>query len=116
MSAISIAPNPSRVRVTLGGIVLAESDAALRLVEGRSSPVLYIPRADVRWELFTRTATRTHCPHKGDASYYAVTVDGTLRPDVVWSYEDPKAEVAAIKDHLAFYPSRVDAIEEVARG
>lgn len=115
MSAIAITPNPNRVRVRLGGTVIAESDAALSLVEGRSAPVLYIPRGDARWDLFAKTATRTRCPYKGEASYYGVTVEGRTVPDVVWSYEDPIPTVAAIKDHLAFYPNRVDAIEEVPK-
>ncbi|MBX9931384.1 MAG: DUF427 domain-containing protein [Methylobacterium sp.] len=116
MSAITITPSPNRVTVRLGGTIIAETDAALSLVEGRSPPVLYIPRSDARWEHFTKTATRTSCPFKGEASYYAVSVNGRTKPDVVWSYEDPIPAVAAIKDHLAFYPSRVDGIEEVARG
>lgn len=115
MSAIVITPNLNRVRVRLNGVVVAESDAALNLVEGRSSPVLYIPRSDARWDLFTKTATRSHCPHKGEASYYSLTADGTTKADAVWSYEDPLPTVAAIKDHLAFYPTRVDAIEEIPR-
>lgn len=115
MSAIVLTPNPSRIRVRLNGVVIAESDSALRLIEGRAGPVHYIPRGDARWDLFTKTATHSHCPHKGEASYYSVTVEGTTRPDVVWSYEDPLPNVAAIKDHLAFYPNRVDAIEEVSK-
>ena len=112
MSAIAITPNPNRVTVRLNGVVVAESDAALRLTEGRAGPVHYIPRADARWHLFTKTATRSHCPHKGAASYYSLTVEGTTKADAVWSYEDPLPNVAAIRDHLTFYPNRVDAIEE----
>lgn len=115
MSAIAITPNPNRVRVSLNGVVVAESDAALSLVEGRSSPVLYIPRTDARWDLFTKTATRSHCPYKGEASYYSLSAGGTTKADAVWSYEDPLPTVAAIKDHLAFYPNRVDAIEEIPK-
>lgn len=114
-SHITIAPSLNRVRVRLAGTVIAGSDGALVLTEGRSGPVLYVPRTDVRWELFGKSARRSHCPYKGDASYYDVTVDGTTKANVVWSYETPLADVAAIKDHLAFYPDKVDGIEELPK-
>lgn len=108
---IAIAPQPGRVRVLLAGVAVAESAAALRLQEAQYPAVLYIPRADIRTEAFARSARTSHCPYKGDASYYDLVVDGTRRPDAVWSYEDPYPAVAAIKDHVAFYLDRVDAIE-----
>ncbi|GJE17691.1 DUF427 domain-containing protein [Methylobacterium marchantiae] len=108
---ITIEKTGRHVRVVLAGVTIAESDDALSLKEGASGPVLYIPRADARWEHFTKTTRSSHCPHKGDASYYTVTVGDVSRPDSVWSYETPFAAVAAIKDHLAFYPNKVDAIE-----
>lgn len=110
---ITIARNPKRVRVRLGGAIVAESDAALTLREGRYEPVFYLPRADARWDLFTPSARRSHCPYKGDASYYDLAVGSANRPNAVWCYEDPFPAVAAIKDHLAFYPDKVDVIEEV---
>lgn len=109
---ITIAPHPGRVRVRLGGIVIAETGSALTLKEGRYPPVLYIPRADARMEHFRPSARRTHCPYKGDAAYFSLQVGDVVRPDAVWSYEDPFPAVAAITGHLAFYPDRVDAIEE----
>ena len=63
---------------------------------------------------FERTTHATHCPYKGDAAYYSLHVDGRASQNAVWTYEAPFAAVAEIKDHLAFYPSRVDRIEEVA--
>jgi uncharacterized protein (DUF427 family) len=63
--------------------------------------------------LFERTSHRTHCPFKSDASYYSLKVDGRTAENAVWTYEDPFPAVAAIKDHLAFYPERVDRIEEL---
>ena len=108
---ITIARTGRRVRVVLAGVTIAESDAALSLKEGGSGPVLYIPRADARWEHFSKTARSSHCPHKGDASYYTLTVGDVSRTDAVWSYEDPFPAVGEIKDHLAFYPDKVDAIE-----
>ena len=110
--SITITPNPHRIRVMLGGTIVAETTRALTLREGAMPPVLYIPREDAEMDLFARTAHRTHCPHKGDASYFSLTAGGVERANAVWSYETPFPAVAAIKDHLAFYPSKVDAIEE----
>ncbi|MFE1599158.1 DUF427 domain-containing protein [Methylobacterium sp. ID0610] len=109
---ITITPNPHRIRVVLGGVIVAETTRALTLKEAGLPPVQYIPRADAEWDLFEKTNHTTHCPYKGDASYYALTAGGVERANAVWSYEDPYPAVAAIKDHLAFYPNKVDAIEE----
>ena len=107
---IEIKPEQGRVRVTLRGEVIADTADALALKEGSYPVVYYIPRKDVKMDRLARTAHSTHCPHKGDASYFSIK-DG---PDnAVWSYEQPKDQVAAIKGHVAFYPSKVDAIEKV---
>lgn len=113
---VEIGPSRARVRVTWRGEVIAESARAIEMREGQSksriSPVVYyLPREDVRMERFARTTHSTHCPFKGDASYYSLK-DGP--ENAAWSYENPYDEMAAIKDHLAFYPDRVDAIEAVA--
>lgn len=109
---ITITPHPKRVRVVVGGTVVAETTQALALKEASYPTVLYIPREDTNWELFAQNPRSTHCPYKGDARYYDLTVDGTTKPAAVWSYEAPFPVVTAIKDHLAFYPDKVDAIEE----
>jgi uncharacterized protein (DUF427 family) len=108
---ITIAPHPKRVTVRLNGQTVAESTRALLLREGSLRPVLYIPREDAHMAHFARTETTTHCPFKGDANYYSLAVDGATAPDAVWTYESPKPDVAAIKDHLAFYPNMVEIIE-----
>jgi len=110
---ITITPNPARVRVTLGGAVIADSARAVRLQEAAYPPVFYIPRDDANMALLTRTTQSTHCPYKGDASYYTIEAGGHTAKDAVWSYEAPFPAVAEIAGHLAFYPNRVDAIEEV---
>jgi uncharacterized protein (DUF427 family) len=112
MAEITVTPNPHRVRVMLGGFIVAETTRSLALREGSRPPVLYIPREDARMDLLDRTATRTTCPHKGEASYFRATAGGLERNDAAWSYETPKAGLEAIAGHLAFYPERVDAIEE----
>ena len=109
---ITVTPNPHRVRVVVGGVIVAETTNALTLKEANYPPVQYIPRADVQMDLFAPTARRTHCPYKGDASYFTITAGGLEQRDGAWSYETPRAEVAAIAGHLAFYGNKVDAIEE----
>jgi uncharacterized protein (DUF427 family) len=109
---IAITPNAKRVRVTLGGQVIAESTHALRLQEASYPLVFYIPRADARMDLFTKTSNASHCPYKGDASYYSVAAGGKTAENAVWSYETPFPAMAEIKEYLAFYPNRVEAIEE----
>ncbi|MDB4971126.1 MAG: hypothetical protein JWN44_6815 [Myxococcales bacterium] len=113
---ISVAPHPSRVVVTVGGRVVADTRAALALRESSYPAVLYIPRSDVDMSLLQRTDHGTYCPYKGDCSYYSVPAGGERATNAVWTYESPFAAVAAIKDHLAFYPNRVDSIEERPAG
>jgi uncharacterized protein (DUF427 family) len=110
---ITITPNPNRIRVVLGGFIVAETTKALTLKEANFPPVQYIPREDVQMDLLDRTDRTSHCPYKGDASYYTVTAGGLVRDNGVWTYEHPKAAVSAIAGHLAFYPDKVDAIEEL---
>jgi uncharacterized protein (DUF427 family) len=107
---ITITPTAGRVVVTAGGKVVADSRNALTLQESTYPAVQYIPLADVDADLLERTATATYCPFKGDASYYSITADGAAAVDAVWEYREPHAAVAQIKDHVAFYPDRVDAI------
>ncbi|WP_044559936.1 DUF427 domain-containing protein [Azospirillum sp. B4] len=108
---ITVTPTPARVVVTVAGQVIADTTRALTLREASYPPVQYIPRRDVDMAALTRSDTRSHCPYKGDASYFSVPAGGARSVDAVWSYEQPHDAVAAIRDHLAFYPNRVDAIE-----
>jgi uncharacterized protein (DUF427 family) len=109
---ISIERNPRRVVVTLGDKVIADTTDALTLREASNPAVQYIPRKDVDMAALERSETESHCPFKGDASYYSIPAGGARSVDAIWTYEMPYDAVAAIKDHLAFYPDRVDAIEE----
>ena len=113
---ITIAPAPGRVVVRLGGKVIADTKRALNLREASYPGVKYIPRQDVDMSLLERTDHATYCPYKGDASYFSLPIGGERSRNAVWSYEQPYAAVAEIRDHLAFYPDRVDAIEEIAPG
>ena len=110
---ITITPNPKRLRVTFNGQVVAETSRALTLQEASYPAVQYIPREDADPALLKRTERRTHCPYKGDASYYSIEACGRRAENAIWSYEAPFPAMAAIAGHLAFYPDRVDRIEEV---
>jgi uncharacterized protein (DUF427 family) len=112
---IKIEPNPKRVRVLFNGRVVAQTDRALILREANYPPVQYIPREDADLSLLERTTQKSHCPYKSDAAYYTIRAGGLTAENAVWTYENPFPAVAAIKGHLAFYPNRVDAIEEVPR-
>ncbi|HEX4533780.1 MAG TPA: DUF427 domain-containing protein [Rhizomicrobium sp.] len=109
---ITIAKNAKHVVVKLGGKTLADTHAAFALKEASYPVVQYIPRGDVDMSLLERTNHSTHCPYKGDASYYSIPSAGDRAKNAVWTYENPHPAVAEIKDHLAFYPDRVDSIEE----
>jgi uncharacterized protein (DUF427 family) len=109
---ISIEPNPARVTVSIAGRIVADTRSALTLREASYGPVQYIPRKDVDMTLLERTDHRTYCPYKGDCAYYSIPVGAERSMNAVWTYEAPYAAVAAIKDHVAFYPNRVDAIVE----
>jgi uncharacterized protein (DUF427 family) len=108
---ISVERNSGRVVVTVGGKVIADTRDALTLHEAHYPAVQYIPRKDVDMAQLVRTDRITYCPYKGDASYFSIPVGGERSIDAVWTYETPYPAVADIKDHLAFYPDRVDAIE-----
>ncbi len=107
---MKIGPAGVRVRITFNGEVIADSRDALRLEEGKYAPVYYVPRKDVKMERLIRTSHTSHCPHKGDATYYSICNGQTAR-NAVWSYEQPIEAVAAIREHLAFYPDKVDSID-----
>lgn len=94
----------------VGDRVIADTISALRLSEASYPPVYYIRRADAQMLLLVRSDHHTYCPYKGECSYFSLRVGGAKGRDAVWSYEQPYPAVAAIKDHLAFYPDRV-AIE-----
>lgn len=100
---ITVERGSQRVRVVHQGQVLAESTRPLVLKETGCPVRYYLPPEDVRTELLTPSNTTTHCPFKGDASYWSLPG----APDLVWAYPDPKDDVAAIKDHLCFYDTQV---------
>ena len=109
---ITIERNASHVVVKVAGRIVANTRDALTLREASCPPVQYIPRKDVDVTLFERTDFATYCPYKGDCAYYSIPAGGERSVNAAWTYEAPYAAVAAIRYYLAFYPDRVDAIEE----
>ncbi|WP_412563496.1 DUF427 domain-containing protein [Thalassobius sp. MITS945101] len=99
--------------VRAGGAVLGESQNALELVEGSYEPVIYFPREDIAMAFLDESDHRSNCPHKGEASYFSIVTKSTTLENAVWSYEDPKEDVARIKGYLAFYVSDKLAVERV---
>ena len=105
-----IAPCARRVRVEIAGTVLAESEAALRVLETSHPPAVYLPPEAVRMDLLRPSVARaTMCEFKGVARYLDAVLDGRRVRAAAWSYPDPTAAYAALRDHVAFYPGRVDA-------
>ena len=111
-AGITIAPNPNRVIVRVGGAIVADTTRALVMRAPGTPDQPYIPREDVDMTRLVRTDLVTHCPYKGDAAYWSIRSGPRTVENAVWSYEAPYDEMAPIKGYLAFYPDRVDAIEE----
>jgi uncharacterized protein (DUF427 family) len=107
---ITLTPTEGRVVVTVGGKTIADSREALTLQEAEYPAVQYIPRKDVDMSLLEPTDNYSYCVFKGDCSYYSIPAGGEKSVNAVWSYEAAHGAVTDITGHVAFYPSRVDAI------
>ena len=108
---ITITPHPRQVRVRFQDHVIAASDGVLALKEADYPLVFYFPRADVETGFISKTARQTHCPYKGDASYFTFYMNGDMLENAVWSYETPYPAMEAIKEMLAFYPDKFEIYE-----
>jgi uncharacterized protein (DUF427 family) len=111
-AGITVAPNPNRVIVRVGGAIVADTMRALVMRAPGTPDQQYIPRDDVDMTRLVRTDLITHCPYKGDASYWSIQNGPRSVENAVWSYETPHDDMAPISGYLAFYTDRVDAIEE----
>ena len=108
---IAITPARERVTVTVAGLPIADTREALTLKEAAYPPVHYIPRKDVDMRQLRRTSHQTYCPYKGECAYYSIPAGGERSVNAVWTYDAPYAAVSEIREYLAFYPDRVDAIQ-----
>jgi uncharacterized protein (DUF427 family) len=98
-----------RIRVIFNGVVIADSTNALRVLETSHPPSYYIPQQDIKMEFFKALARKTFCEYKGTASYWTITVNGKEAVSAAWSYPSPDKGYETLKDHLAFYPSKLEA-------
>jgi uncharacterized protein (DUF427 family) len=108
---ITVTPARERIIVKVAARRIADTREALILKEAAYSPVHYIPRKDVDMTQLQRTSHQTYCPYKGECAYYSIPVGGERSVNSVWTYEAPYAAVSAIREYMAFYPDRVDAIQ-----
>jgi uncharacterized protein (DUF427 family) len=108
---ISIVANPMRLRARFGDHVIADTSQALTLDEAGCPPRHYFPREDISMSYFGRTDKVTHCPYKGDASYYTLVMDGRILENVAWSYETPYPAMELIAGKLAFYTDKIEVYE-----
>jgi uncharacterized protein (DUF427 family) len=100
---------PERIRIVFNGVAIADTTNALRVLETSHPPSYYIPQADILMAHFALMPRyQTYCEFKGAASYWTLSVGERTSPNVAWSYANPNAGYEAIRDHLAFYASRVD--------
>jgi uncharacterized protein (DUF427 family) len=105
-----LVPCERRVRVEHGGVVVADSERALRVLETASPPTIYVPAADVKTGLLEHAPHKqTFCGWKGEASYFHLRGEEGVAEHAVWTYREPKEPYGALRDHYAFYAGRVDA-------
>ncbi len=110
---ITITKAPGKWVVRAAGAVIGESSSALTLQEGKYPEVVYFPREDIEMAFLDSTDKSTHCPHKGDASYFTIAAKSGPLENTAWSYEAPREDVARIKDHLAFSTGEKVTVEQV---
>jgi uncharacterized protein (DUF427 family) len=104
-----IEPVPDRIRVVVGGVELASSTAALRVLETAGAPVYYVPPADVRTDLLAPSRHVTACEWKGEARYRSIVLpSGRIVPNAAWSYDEPLPGYERIAGYFAFYAWAVD--------
>ncbi|MBC8240656.1 MAG: DUF427 domain-containing protein [Alphaproteobacteria bacterium] len=97
------------LRGEIGGEAVVDSRNAVALFETRYSPVYYFPKEDVSMNLLTPTEHRTHCPFKGDATYWTLSIGGRVLENIAWSYESPYPDASEIAGYIAFYVNKFDA-------
>jgi uncharacterized protein (DUF427 family) len=107
---ISIVPTAAHVEVRFGGRLLATTHRAMKLDETGLPSRYYLPPDDVQTDLLRPTTFHTHCPFKGEASYWSLDIDGEIHDGIVWSYEAPTAQAAEVRGMMSFYPDRTEVI------
>lgn len=113
MTTIKIRKAEGTWTVRAGGAILVESRDALVLSEDGHPDIIYFPRGDIAMAFLDESDHTTHCPHKGDASYYSIVTKSQTLQNAAWSYEDPKPDVERIKGHIAFYANENVTVERI---
>jgi uncharacterized protein (DUF427 family) len=105
---ITLAPEPARIQVLFKGTLVADTFRAIRLLEASYPACFYVPRADCKMEYFIETEHQTKCPFKGTARYWTLSTKDGEAENAVWGYDAPFDQMAAIDQHVAFYPDKVE--------
>jgi uncharacterized protein (DUF427 family) len=108
---IDFHPEKGSVKVIVDGTVIADTNRAMVMMETGIPPVCYVPPEDIAQEYLTKTDHSTHCPFKGDASYWTINVGDRELQNAIWAYESPIEAATPIKGHMAFYANLVDTYE-----
>jgi len=110
-----IVADTREVIVKLGTTIVASTRHALRVLETASPPTFYLPTADIDMRLIEPAPGSSHCEWKGEARYFSVKGEHELLTAVGWSYPEPHPEYAALRDHLSFYPARIECTVNAQR-
>ncbi len=110
-----IALDPRRVQVSSGGVVIADSQNSIRVLETASPPVFYIPMSDVRREFLGPSPTSTLCEWKGRAAYWSVKVNGRTIDDAAWGYPEPFEGFESMSNYVSFYPAKLECLVDGER-
>jgi len=113
MTTMTIRKAEGTWTVRAGGAILVESRNALALAEGDRDDVIYFPRDDIAMAFLDESDHQTHCPLKGDATYYSIVTNSTTLENAAWSYRNPVEDAAAIKDHIAFHTGDELTVERI---
>jgi len=97
-----------RIRIVLGGVTIADTTGAIKVMETSHPPVYYLPPEDIAPGVLTTSDRRTFCEYKGWATYHHVSAGGVERRDAAWSYPEPSPGYESLAGHIAFYPGLMD--------
>lgn len=104
-----VEPSTKRIRVVFNGVTIANSSHAKRVLETSHPPVYYIPPNDIAMDFLQASTKTSYCEFKGRAQYWTIEVNGKKVGDAAWGYPEPTARFESIRDHIAVYPSLMDA-------
>jgi len=105
----ALQPCNRRVRIELGGVTVADSSAALRVLETSHPPTIYVPPADIAADCLSPASGRSLCEWNGLAGFFDVVGGDRCEQSAAWTYREPAERFAQLRDHVAFYPGRMDA-------